>query len=95
MKNDTNENAVNKNNKFYSYYLNLPFRSKTKITENEINKFIRDNTVASSKLRETGASFLKAEEKYGVNALLMLGIAINESSWEICKLQKKKIIFLE
>ena len=90
LKNDTNENAVNKNNKFYSYYLNLPFRSKTKITENEINKFIRDNTVASSKLRETGASFLKAEEKYGVNALLMLGIAINESSWGNSQIAKEK-----
>lgn len=80
-KNSSRGNAVNGGNPFYLYYNYLPFRSKTVYTANELNNFINANTSTTSKLRGLGNTLKEAEEKYGVNAILALGIAINESSW--------------
>lgn len=80
-KNSSRGNAVNGGNPFYLYYNYLPFRSKTVYTANELNNFINANTSTTSKLRGLGNTLKEAEEEYGVNAILALGIAINESSW--------------
>lgn len=80
-KNGSRGNAVNGGDPFYLYYNYLPFRSKTVYTANELNNFINANTSTTSKLRGLGNTLKEAEEKYGVNAILALGIAINESSW--------------
>lgn len=74
-------NAVNGGSPFYLYYNYLPFRSKAVYTASELNKFISDNTDSTSKLRGLGSTLKDAEQKYGVNAILALGIAINESAW--------------
>lgn len=73
--------SVNGGKPFYLYYNYLPFRSKTVYTANELNNFINANTATTSKLRGLGATLKDTEEKYGVNAILALGIAINESAW--------------
>lgn len=82
-KSGVRNNAVNKNNAFYLYYLNLPFRSETIYSAADLNNFI--NTYpsfgSSSKLKNLGQAFKDAEKLYGVNALLALGVAINESSF--------------
>jgi len=75
--------AINPNNPYYSYYDYLPFRTKTNYTADEINLFINNNTVTntSSKLRGLGQAFIDNQNKYGVNALLALGVSINESAF--------------
>lgn len=74
-------NAVNKSNPFYLYYQNLPFRSKTVYSAAELDKFINNNTSSNSKLRGLGKSLKNAESAYGVNAVLTLAVAINESGF--------------
>ncbi|MBS5937893.1 MAG: cell wall-binding repeat-containing protein [Clostridium sp.] len=91
-KSGVRNNAVNKNNAYYLYYLNLPFRSETIYSAADLNNFI--NTYPSfgsgSKLKNLGQAFKDAEKLYGVNALLALGVAINESSFGNSEIAKKK-----
>lgn len=81
LQKNTHGNAVNANNPYYNYFNYLPFRSKTNYTSAQLDSFINAKTEANSKLRGTGAAFIAAQNKYGVNALLALGVAINESNW--------------
>ena len=84
-------NSVNNGNPFYNYYQYLPFRSKTVYSSSDLDKFINANTDSTSTLRGLGQAFKDAEEKYGVNAILALGVAINESNWgKSDKAQKEK-----
>ncbi|WP_418223266.1 cell wall-binding repeat-containing protein [Clostridium isatidis] len=91
-KKEVRTNSVNNNNPFYLYYLYLPFRSKTVYTASDLNKYITGRVInyvdeygrkpyQNSKLNNLGQAFKDAESKYGVNALLALGIAINESGY--------------
>lgn len=72
--------SVNPNNPYYNYFNYLPFRSKTSHSAAELNNYINSVTASSSKLRGTGQYFINAQERYGVNALLALGVAMNESA---------------
>lgn len=72
--------SVNSGNPHYTYYQNLPFRSKTVYTAEELNKYISYTTEEHSKLRNIGWALKDAEQKYGVNALLTLSVAMNESA---------------
>ena len=81
LKAGNKNNSINKDNPFYNYYQYLSFRSKTVYTASELDKFINAKTDSDSKLRGLGQAFKDAEEKYGVNAILALGVAINESNW--------------
>lgn len=74
-------NAMNAGQPHYTYYKYLPFRSKTVYSAEELNRFIDSNTESHSKLRGIGGALKDSEQKYGVNALLTLGVAINESGW--------------
>ena len=90
LKADTTNNAVNKD-PYFSYYNSLPFRSKTFITAKQIDDFISKNvTNTKSKLIGTGQAFIDAQNLYGVNAALMLGVAINESSWGMSSISQEK-----
>lgn len=73
-------NSVNASNPHYLYYQTLPFRSKSIYSADELNKYIDNNTESYSKLRGMGQAFKEAEEKYGVNAILMLAVSMNESA---------------
>lgn len=81
LKNNTNERAINHNKPHYNYYGYLPFRTKTNYTAEEINRFINNETVSWSKLRGLGEVLIECQNKYGVNPILALGVAINESNW--------------
>lgn len=81
-KQNTYQNAINKNNPFYNYYQYLSFRTKTNYNAANINQFIDARTSnASSKLKNTGDYFIENQNNYGINAIIMLAIGINESGY--------------
>ncbi|MGL5915750.1 MAG: glucosaminidase domain-containing protein, partial [Culicoidibacterales bacterium] len=82
--------AVNVNDPYYNYFQNLPFNSKAAATATQIDTYINANTQASSKLRNTGQAFINAQENYGINAMLMLAVAINESNWGMSTIAQEK-----
>lgn len=76
--------AVNASDPFYNYYQYLPFRSTTNYSESELTSILNnDSNVAgtNSKLINLGSTFVEKQNIYGVNALLAVGIACNESGW--------------
>lgn len=81
--NDGNRNhAINASNPYYNYYQYLPFRSQTNYTAGQIDGIIADKAGnSSSKMLNSGNAFINYQNTYGVNALLAVGIAANESWW--------------
>ncbi|MDS0525614.1 glucosaminidase domain-containing protein [Clostridium sp. SHJSY1] len=80
LQNGNHNNSVNLYNPYYNYYNNLPFRTRTNYTAAELDSYINNKTVQTSKLRGLGQAFKDAESTYGVNALLALSVAMNESA---------------
>ena len=78
-KNGNYEQSVNKDNPYYNYYQYLSFRTKTSYNADNINQYINSRTSSTSKLRDTGEFFIWSQDNYGINAILMLAIGINES----------------
>lgn len=79
-KNGNYNQAVNKNVPYYNYYQYLSFRTKTNYTSENINQYISLRTNdKSSKMLNTGEYFINAQTNYGVNAVLMMAIGMNES----------------
>lgn len=75
-------NSVNVNQPFYNYYQYLSFRSKSNYSASHINQYIdRSTSNPGSKLKNTGDYFINSQNKYGVNAIIMLAIGINESAY--------------
>ena len=79
--------AVNAGNAFNNYFQFLDMNLSTSYTGDELDNILNSAMAnagidpASSKLTGTGNSFVKHQNTYSVNALLSLGIAINESTW--------------
>lgn len=79
--NNVYTNSVNPNKPYYNYYQYLSMRTPSEFDANQIDERLQVGFYQEgSKLEGTGAYF-KDAEKYGVNALLAMGIAINESAW--------------
>lgn len=90
-KNGNYNNAVNKSNPYYNYYMYLSTHSKTNYSSQNIDEYIRNNMNIktdiygdtsqnnSSRLYGQGTYFYYAQEKYGVNAILSLSLSRNES----------------
>ena len=89
-KNGIRIDAVNNVNPYHIYYLNLPFRSQTIYSADDIDRYIDNNTIGNSKLRGLGQAFKDAETIYGVNALLALGVSINESAYGTSNIAQTK-----
>lgn len=87
-------NAVNASSPYYNYYTSVPARSKTVYTAAELDKYINENSNQNSVLRGTGESFIKYQDIYGVNALMALGIAINESAFGMSMINNNNIFGL-
>nr|WP_207733834.1 cell wall-binding repeat-containing protein [Clostridium sp. 1001275B_160808_H3] len=83
-------NSVNSGSPYYIYYLNLPFRSQTVYSAEDLDRYINNNTQPGSKLRGLGQAFKDAESSYGVNALLALGVSINESAYGMSTIAQTK-----
>lgn len=79
--NNTRVNSVNPDNPYYNYYQYLPLRSTTSYSADTLNALLAGKTTASSLMRGRGGAFVNAQNTYGVNALLMTGVAANESAW--------------
>ena len=67
---------------YYNYYQYMPLRQKSDISASSYNSFLQANGIGSeSKLWNQGQTFVDAQNKYGVNALLLFAEAVNESGW--------------
>ena len=90
-KNGNYNNSVNKNNPYYNYYMYLSNHTKTSYSSVNIDEYIRNNlgfkmnvygnsaSSKTSRLYGMGTFFYYAQEKYGVNAILSLGLSRNET----------------
>ena len=90
-KNNTYQNAVNKNDEYYNYYMYLSNHTKTSYSSINIDEYIRNSlgitqdaygnatNNGSSRLYGKGTFFYYAQEKYGVNAVLSLSLSRNET----------------
>lgn len=85
----------------YQYYNQLPLRTTTSYTAEQLDKYLADafpfyNKTAyekywtSSPLVGTGADFKEVEAKYNVNALYLMAHAIHESAWGTSKIAQLK-----
>lgn len=85
--------AVNAGKPYYNYYQYLSHRTKTNYTAKDIENFIVHNLGFTKKPSSTTSagknesllygeqnSFINAQNSFGANALMMFGVAMNESS---------------
>ncbi len=91
-KNGNYNNSINKNAKYYNYYMYLSNHTRTSYSSINIDEYIRNNMgytrdvygnsagAGASRLYGSGTFFYNAQEKYGVNALLSLSLSRNETS---------------
>ena len=90
-RNGNYNNAVNKDNPYYNYYMYLSNHTRTAYSSTNIDEYIRNNmgytknvygnaaSSGTSRLYGSGAFFYYAQEKYGVNAVLSLSLSRNET----------------
>lgn len=88
-KNNTYKHAVNYNAPYYNYYQFLSLRSETTFTKNDFDNRVKEQANSNSKLKNTGLYFIDAQ-KYGVNASLAFGLAVNESGWGMSNIAQSK-----
>lgn len=63
---------------YYNYYQFLPLRSKTNISVDTLNSYLAN--VNGSVMKDSGQIFVDAQNKYGINALLLFAMACHESA---------------
>ena len=100
--NGTHENAVNKDNEYYNYYMYLSNHTRTNYSSININEYIKNNlgiyrdaygitaSSGASRLYNMGTFFYHTQEKYGVNAILALSLSRNETGNGTSKLAVQK-----
>ncbi|MBQ4558826.1 MAG: glucosaminidase domain-containing protein [Tyzzerella sp.] len=81
--------SVNAGQPYYNYYQYLSMHTKAPFTPEQYNAYIAANKTESVMLT-AGSAFASAQNKYSINALLMFGIAINESAWGTSSIAKSK-----
>lgn len=86
-------NAVNKDEPYYNYYLYLSNRTKSSYNGDDINNYLINvkhytskptvypATGSQSMLYNEGNNFVNAQNQFGVNAMLSFALSINESGW--------------
>lgn len=82
--NGTYSNAVNASTPYYNYYQYLSMHTKSSITPEQYNAHVAaeiNEEKTKSVMLTTGNNFAAAQNTYTINALLMFGVAINESAW--------------
>ena len=96
-RNDSRANSVNSSSPYYNYYEYLSHRSITTYSADKLNEAIASMVRASensygrtSKLRNKADAFIENQNKYGTNALLMIGVAANESAWGCSRIAAEK-----
>ncbi|HOB87737.1 MAG TPA: glucosaminidase domain-containing protein [Bacillota bacterium] len=66
----------------------MPVKSRSGFTAEDFEKAWRH--FKASQLEGTGAAFIKAEEDYGINALVLAAIVVHESNWGNSSLARTK-----
>lgn len=95
-KNEHRNQAVNASSPYFNYFQYLPMRSLSQYLGGELDNSINSSLEgmgkgnANSKLRGTGSSMISNQDTYGVNALLMLSVAANESAWGMSNIAQQK-----
>lgn len=87
---DQRINSVNPQEAYYNYFQYLPMRSKSAYTAEELNKALDTIVKPDSKMKSIGEALVKNQNTYGVQGLLMAGIAANESNWGKSSISQKK-----
>ncbi len=87
---DQRTNSVNPQEPYYNYFQYLPMRSKSAYMAEELNKALDTIVKADSKMKNIGVALVKNQNTYGVQGLLMTGIAANESNWGKSSISQKK-----
>lgn len=78
----SHQKSINPSNPHYNYYQFLSHRSKTVLTAEDYNQVAKTKAQgANSKMLNLGQAFIDTQNNYGVNSLLMFGLAGNESNW--------------
>lgn len=88
--NGVRTNSVNPNSPYYNYFQYLPFRSQSNYSSSELNTMVNGRVSADSKMRDLGVTFTNCQNTYGTNALLMIGVAANESAWGMSNISQTK-----
>ena len=68
----------------------MPLRSISDYSASELNSAVNSQVSESSKLRDAGQLIVQAQDWYGTNALLVAGIAANESAWGTSNIAQTK-----
>lgn len=84
-KRESYSRAVNANSPYYNYYQYLSHRTLSDFTGEDFDN-ISKNTMGTSsyetsKFKGIGQDFVNNQNTYTVNAMLMFGVAANESNW--------------
>lgn len=87
--------AVNAQTPYFNYFQYLPFRSVTSYNSDSLDGSVEEMVSSiyggrNSKLRATGNNMIQNQNTYGVNGLLMLSIAANESAWGTSSIAQNK-----
>ena len=86
----TREHSVNPENPYFNYFQYLPLRSISDYSASELNSAVNSRVSDNSKLRDAGQLIVQAQDWYGTNALLVAGIAANESAWGMSNIAQTK-----
>lgn len=86
----TRSHSINPNSPYYNYFQYLPLRSQSNYSSSTLNTIINNKVTANSKMKNTGSEFVKKQNTYGVNALLIAGLAANESAWGSSSIAQNK-----
>ena len=88
--NNTRNNSVNAQSPYFNYFQYLPFRSQSNYSSSDLNNIINNKVDSQSKMRNLGGTFVNYQNMYGVNALLTIGVAANESAWGMSNISQTK-----
>lgn len=75
---------------FEPYFKSLPFRTKTQYTAEELDLYITSWNLPNSKLNGIGKEVKRVEQDYGINAAMLLAMAMHESSRGMSEIAQTK-----
>lgn len=81
-KNNTYKNSINPDQPYYNYFQFLTHRTTTNLTAQQLDDYVNKRMGSkASAMKNQGSAFVENQNTYGANALLMFGVAANESAW--------------
>lgn len=72
---------VSPNNKFFNYYQYLPLRTRSNLTGSQLDQYLSSIGMTHSVYYGKSQEFVNAQNKYGMNALLVFAMAGLESAF--------------